>query len=329
MTPRITIVTGFLGSGKTTLLRALLERGAGRRVALIVNEIGQAGFDGPALGRVGGPPMVELTGGCICCAAGSDFLVAVEELIAVADPEQIVVETTGLAEPGGMIRQARAADLPLDAVVAVAAADGLEAALAASPVAGWQIQAADLLVLSKVDLADQPTIARAEARLRALNPRAPILPAARGALDPRLLFGPRLDAADPPAEPDHLHRDGFSSFVWEGDTPLRRDALTELMSHLNRLPTGGAMGPPLQVIYRAKGVVHCGDAPWPDELHYVGGRLELRAFRPRAPLSPLNRLVFIGARAAERQDAIAAALDACAEGATRAADWRERYRELF
>ncbi len=317
MTPRITIVTGFLGSGKTTLLRAMLERGAGRRLALVVNEIGQAGFDGPALGRAGAPAMVELTGGCICCAAGSDFLVAVEELIDMADPEQIVVETTGLAEPGGMIRQARAAGLPLDAVVAVAAADGLGEALAASPVAEWQLRAADLLVLSKSDLAGPEATRLAEARLRTINPRAAIIPAARGALAPQLLFGPRRAPADPQAAPEHLHLDGFSSFAWEGDAPLRRAALVETMGQL----------PPQ--IYRAKGIVHCGDAPWPDELHYVGGRLELAAFRPREPARPLNRLVFIGARVEERRAEVCALLDGCSEDAARAAGWMARYCELF
>jgi G3E family GTPase len=241
---------------------------------------------------------------------------AVEELIDMADPEQIVVETTGLAEPGGMIRQARAAGLPLDAVVAVAAADGLFDALAASPVAKWQLRAADILALSKVDLASPEQIARAEAQLRALNPRAPILRAARGALDPQLLFGPRL-AADPDAAPGHLRRDGFGSFVWAGDAPLRRAALVAAMEGL----------PPQ--IYRAKGVVHCGDAPWPDELHYVGGRLELTAFRPRAPARPLNQLVLIGAGAEGARAAICALLDGCAEPEGRAAAWEARYRELF
>ncbi|MEI8307844.1 MAG: GTP-binding protein [Chloroflexales bacterium] len=325
MTPRITIVTGFLGSGKTTLLRAMLERGTGRRLGLVVNEIGQAGFDGAALGRAGGAPLVELTGGCICCAAGSDFLVAVEDLIAMADPEQIVVETTGLAEPGGMIRQARAAGLPLDAVVAVAAADGLDAALAASPVAEWQLRAADILVMSKVDLSNPAQIIHTEKRLRALNPRAPIFPAARGILDPQLLFGPRLVdhrtggygegqvfASDIPHD---FH--GFGSVLWESDVPLRRAIFTEVMQDL----------PPQ--IYRAKGVIHCGDAPWPDDLHYVGGRLELTAFRPHAPVHPLNRLVLIGAGAEAWRSAISQRLDGCAEDVGRAIAWAARYRELF
>jgi cobalamin biosynthesis protein CobW len=184
-------------------------------------------------------------------------------------------------------------------------------------VAEWQLRAADFLVLSKVDLASPENIVQAEAQLRALNPRAPIILAARGAVDPELLFGPRLAADDPAAEPSHLRLDGFGSFVWEGNTPLRRAALVEAMRGL----------PPQ--IYRAKGVVHCGDAPWPDELHYVGGRLELTAFRPREPARPLNRLALIGAGAEGARAEISALLDGCAEEPGRATAWGARYRELF
>lgn len=342
--PPLTIVTGFLGSGKTTLLRRVLERGAGgRRVGLVVNEIGAVGFDGRALERAGGPPLVELTGGCICCAAGSDFLLAIEQLIDYADPDQIVVETTGLAEPGGMIRQARAAGLPLDAVLAVAGAPDLDEALAASPVAGWQLRAADIIVLSKIDLADASAQVAATERLRALNPRATIIPAANGAIDPDLLFGPvfvarqkaegqrpkagqrDLSAGDspialepspdvirsssPPPAPDHLALDGFGSFIWAGDTPLRRASLE---AALRALPAA---------VYRAKGIVHCTDAPWADEVQYVAGRLDLHATRlPELP-APLNQLVLIGAALGPQQDAICASLDACADSEERAWKW--------
>lgn len=342
--PPLTIITGFLGSGKTTLLRRVIERGAGgRRVGLVVNEIGAVGFDGRALEQAGGPPLVELTGGCICCAAGSDFLLAIEQLIDYADPDLIVVETTGLAEPGGMIRQARAAGLPLDAVVAVAGAPDLAAALAASPVAGWQLRAADIIVLSKIDLADAPAQAAATERLRALNPRAAIIPAANGEVSPDLLFGPAFvvrqpatgnrqpagqrglsassDPAhpgasagapgdsDPPPAPDHLALDGFGSFVWAGDAPLRRASLE---AALKELPAA---------VYRAKGIVHCTDAPWADEVQYVAGRLDLRATRlPDLP-APLNQLVLIGADLGPQQAAIRARLDACADSAERRERW--------
>ncbi|MFQ3662011.1 MAG: GTP-binding protein [Chloroflexaceae bacterium] len=317
ITPSLTIITGFLGSGKTTLLRALLERGAGgRRLGLVVNELGQIGLDGGVLEQAGAAPLVELTGGCVCCEAGSDFLLAVEELSDYA-PDCIVVETTGLAEPGGIIRRARSAGLPLDAVVAVADAANLEAALAVSPVAEWQLRAADLIVLSKVDLVAPAEHAAVSDRLRALNPRAAIVPARYGQVAPELLFGPRLDQADPSPRPDHLEQDAFSSLSWSSNTPLRRAALEEALRDAG--PT----------VFRAKGIVHCTDAPWPDEVQFVCGRLSFTPLRPRAPLNPLNRLVLLGPRLAARAGHCAAALDACADDPARAAAWQARYAALF
>jgi G3E family GTPase len=317
MNPPLTIVTGFLGSGKTTLLRALLAGGAGgRRLALIVNEFGQVGLDGASLARVGAAPLVELAGGCLCCAAGSDFLLAVEELLDYA-PEQIVVEASGLAEPGGLIRQARSAGLRLDAVVAMADAANLEAALAAAPVATWQLQAADLIVLSKLDLVTPTAQAELEARLRALNPRAAIVPAAHGLVPAELLFGPRLEraAAEPVAE--HLAGDGFAQMSWSSDVPLERAALAAVLKDL----------PP--TVYRAKGLIHCSDAPWPDELQLVCGRYSFSVVRLKAPATPLNRLVLLGPGLAALADELSARFDACAATAERAAAWRTRYAEQF
>ena len=317
ISPPLTIVTGFLGSGKTTLLRALLERGVGgRRLGLVVNELGQIGLDGSMLEQAGAAPLVELTGGCVCCEAGSDFLLAVEELSAYA-PDCIVVETTGLAEPGGIIRRARGAGLPLDAVLAVADAANLEVALRASPVAAWQLCAADLIILSKVDLVTPAERAAVTARLGAINARAAIVPASYGQVPPDLLFGPRLDQADPSPVPDHLERDAFSSLSWSGDVPLRRAALEAALRDA---------GP---AVFRAKGIVHCTDAPWPDDVQFVCGRLSFTPMRPRAPLMPLNRLVLLGPGLDARAEQYAATLDACADAPARAAAWRARYAALF
>src|SRR5262249_48415457 len=100
MRPAVAIITGFLGSGNTPLVRHLVEHGlGGRQVALIVKEFGEVGFDGRAVEGLNVERMVELTGGCICCSLGSDFLLAVEEIVELIAPELILIETTGLAEP--------------------------------------------------------------------------------------------------------------------------------------------------------------------------------------------------------------------------------------
>jgi G3E family GTPase len=318
-TPPIQIVTGFLGSGKTTLLRELLARGAGgRRIGLVVNELGAIGFDGAVLGSAGAGPLVELTDGCICCAAGSDFLLAIEDLIDAAEPDLIIVETTGIAEPGGMIRQVRAAGLPLDAVVAVADASDLEQALSASPVAEWQLRAADLIVVSKIDLVTEAQRAAVEAHLRAINPRAAIVPAAHGLVAPEILFGPRLAVDDPVPAPHHMRADGFRSFTWSGNAPLQRAAL---VTALEQLPA---------TLYRAKGIVHCTDAPWPDDVQFVAARHTFTPLRINAPLSPLNQLVLIGAHIDAATEAqILTALEACADTPERVTVWRERYETFF
>ncbi|HET9772604.1 MAG TPA: GTP-binding protein, partial [Acidimicrobiia bacterium] len=100
----VDVVGGFLGSGKTTLLRRLLEQGTGERVAVVVNEFGEIGIDGLVVGGLGfGERMVELSSGCICCQLDTvHFEIALEELIEATSPERVVIETTGVADPGAL-----------------------------------------------------------------------------------------------------------------------------------------------------------------------------------------------------------------------------------
>ena len=315
--PPLTIVTGFLGSGKTTLLRALLAGGAGgRRLALIVNEFGAVGLDAATLARAGDAPVVELAGGCVCCATGSAFLLAIEQLLDFA-PDHLVLEASGLAEPGGIIRQVRSTGLPLDAVVAVADAANLTATLAATPVTAWQLRSADMIVLSKLDLVGPTERATAFSRLRELNPRAALIPASHGAVAPTRLFGPRHPGADPEPVADHHGDANFAAVTWAAEVPLRRAALEQLLQTL----------PP--EIYRAKGLVHCSDAPWPDELQFVCGRATFTAVRLKQPAVPLNTLVLLGPELAAQAEGLRARFDACADSPERVALWRERYAALF
>ena len=100
-----TIVTGFLGAGKTTLIRSLIEKARGRRIAILVNEFGEAGFDGSLLADCGDADckpdtIVELANGCICCTVADEFLPTMEALLARDPaPDHIIIETSGLALP--------------------------------------------------------------------------------------------------------------------------------------------------------------------------------------------------------------------------------------
>ncbi len=184
-----TIVTGFLGAGKTTLIRNLLQNAGGRRIALIVNEFGDMGFDGSLMNGCADPDcaadeVVELTNGCICCTVADDFLPTMETLLARDEPpEHIVIETSGLALPQPLVRAfswpSVKPKVTVDGVITVLDAAALaegrvvldEAALEAqrkeddaldheSPVEELfadQLRCADLVVLNKSDLvaADQ------------------------------------------------------------------------------------------------------------------------------------------------------------------------------
>jgi len=318
MTPTVSIITGFLGSGKTTLLRALLQRGpdgmGGKRVALIVNEIGDIAFDGRQVEGLGYSEMIELTGGCICCALGSEFLLAVEELIEFAAPDLILIETTGLAEPVSMVRQIRAADLPLDSVITVADAANLAGALELATVAQWQLRAADFVLLSKVDLVSAAQLDAASALVRRHNRRAAIFPTSSGNLDWRLVFGLNAPGGQLELQPPegHLEADGFVARVWRGDRPL------------DRVRFERALGAMPAALYRLKGHVYCGDAPWPTLVNMVCGRVEFTTTRFRTPPASLNELVLIGPLGAGA-DALLARLDEGMLDAPDAAAWRRKH----
>jgi G3E family GTPase len=316
MRPPVTIVTGFLGSGKTTLLRHILASGINdQRVALIVNEIGDLPFDGLLLEGRHIEAMIELTSGCICCSLGSAFLLAIEELVETVEPDLIIIETTGVAEPLGLARQVRAADLPLDCIVTVVDAANLLTMLDDAMVVRWQLRAADFVVLNKCDLVTNGQLATVRAVIREYNQRALLVETVRGALDWRLLLAPRGPVELPDAPPEkHLLADGIASFVWRSDEPLIRE---RLLATLIDIPPEA---------YRLKGYVHCSDAPWPTLVNVVCGRADYEDTRFKRPPAHINELVVIGAIEGLEAD-ICARLDACVETGDRRAHWLDRYAE--
>ena len=106
----VTVLTGFLGAGKTTLLRSLLTQADGKRIAVIVNEFGEAGFDGGLVEECAAKAcapgdVVELTNGCICCTVADDFIPTMDKLLSRETPlDAIVIETSGLALPQPLLK---------------------------------------------------------------------------------------------------------------------------------------------------------------------------------------------------------------------------------
>jgi cobalamin biosynthesis protein CobW len=236
-----TIITGFLGAGKTTLVRHLLENAGGKRLAVLVNEFGDLGFDGSFLAGCGiegctEEDVVELPNGCICCTVADDFVPALEKLLNRPNPpEHILIETSGLALPKPLVTAfnwpAIRSRVTVDGVIAVvdgpAVAEGQFAddpeAMAAQAaqdssvehdnpleeVFEDQILCADLILLNKSDLVDAEARARVIAEIREHLPKAiKIVETSHGKVEPALIVG--LNAAaesDLAARPSH-HGEG-------------------------------------------------------------------------------------------------------------------------
>lgn len=238
-----TIVTGFLGAGKTTLIRNLLQNANGRKIALIVNEFGDMGFDGSLVNGCADPDcaaeeVVELTNGCICCTVADDFLPTMEMLLSrETPPEHIVIETSGLALPQPLVRAfswpSVRTKVTVDGVVTVldaaALAEGrialdeeaLEAQRAAdealdheSPVEELfhdQLRCADLVVLNKADLVAGDALKSVETRIQSeIRPAVHIVASEKGTLPIEVLLGRQSAAEDDMAarhEHHHHHHD--------------------------------------------------------------------------------------------------------------------------
>lgn len=282
----VTVLTGFLGAGKTTLLRNLLAGSHGSRIALILNELGQAGIDDTPADRTS---MVELTEGCVCCLRNPDLLLALEELHARDDVDRVVIETTGLADPLSLTwtlsRPELRGKVRLDAVVTVV--DPLNHRLAAREEWEAQVRCGDLVVLSKVDLASAEAIRGAVEAVRAHNARARIVEGGDGLHPGILLDG--LEESGARLRSDEAPSANHSDFAVVSLSGRRAYRLDDLEDWLESLP---------EAVFRAKGLVRTETGGWAS-FHVVGGRLQIDA-RAEAPSHGESRIVFFG-RGLERE----------------------------
>ena len=185
----ITIITGYLGSGKTTLLKHILEK-SNKKLAIIMNEFGEIAVDAKIIeGK--NVKMAELAGGCVCCSMTGEFEAAIREVLEKANPEWVILETTGVAEPTAIafdIGQSMP-EIRLDAVVTIVDCDAMFRFPSLGHTGREQIEMADIIILNKIDLVDENQVAKVEDRLRELNPRTIIIKALRSKVPPTFLFG--------------------------------------------------------------------------------------------------------------------------------------------
>jgi G3E family GTPase len=269
-----TVIGGFLGVGKTTLVNALLHQAVGLRLAVLVNDFGSVNIDAALIEGVQGGT-IALTNGCICCAIGGDFAAGIATVLARRPaPDHILVEASGVADPGAIAQIAELdPDLTLAGVLVLADAETVLARLADPRLEDTlrrQLRAADLLVLGKTDLAPAAPVAAA---LRPLAPRAAVVEGA--ALPLAVALGHH--AAGPPQPAGHGA--SFASVTLRPAAPL---AAASLRAALDALPEG---------VLRAKGVLLLDGAP--ALVQRVGRRLAITSFTGAADPA----LVLIGTEA--------------------------------
>lgn len=332
----VTVITGFLGAGKTTLIRHLMQNPQGKRLAVLVNEFGTMGVDGEILKSCADENcpeenILELSNGCICCTVADDFIPTLEKLMAMPQkPDHILIETSGLALPKPLLKAfdwpAIRSRITVDGVIALADAEAVaagrfapdEAAVQAqreaddsldhetplSEVFEDQIACADIVLLSKADLAGDAGLAAARAVIEAETPRQlPILPLTDGVIDPRVILGLGAAAEDDlDARPshhdgadDHEH-DDFDSVVI--DLPEITDP-ADLAERIARLARE-------QKILRVKGHVAVAGKPMRLLVQAVGERVRHQYDRPWGSAPRASRLVVI----AEHDDIDPAAIRA-------------------
>jgi cobalamin biosynthesis protein CobW len=340
----VTVVTGFLGAGKTTLLRHLLLN-SGLRLAVVVNEFGEVGIDGDLIASCGFCPeeelpgrLVELANGCLCCTVQDEFLPTMQLLLAQADQlDGIVVETSGLALPEPLVEAFGWPEIRsrvrVNAVVTVVDGEALAAGHVVGDAAAVeaqrqadpsldhldaledlfadQLQAADLVLVSRADQLDGPTLAAVQERLATqVRVGTPVLPMARGEVDSLLVLAAPV-ANDTPAIPlvdhdhddhDHDHHDHshveMASLMVHRPGPYTRQELEE------RLATLLADQP----VLRLKGRLLQEGKRLPLQIQAVGPRLECwyEGAWPEAA-DPGLELVVLGAaaHAAQLEEAFA------------------------
>jgi len=294
----LTVITGFLGAGKTTLLNKLLRDSALSETAVLVNEVGEISLDHLFYEVVEGDVML-LPGGCMCCSVRGDLVTSLEDILRRQDNEKntqfrrVVIETTGLADPASVLHAVMTHPYlvqryRLDGVVTLVDAVNGSDTLDRHREAIKQSAMADRIVLTKTDLGERDEVTALLARLKKLNPAAPILDAAKGeagaaALLYAGLYDPSAKIPDVRrwlseaaieesnhAHHDHDHKDTHHShhddkirvFTLSTETPIPAATL-ELFLDLLRSAHGAKL-------LRLKGIVQLAEEPdQPVVLHMV------------------------------------------------------------
>jgi len=301
----VTILTGFLGSGKTTLLNRILKEQHGHRIAVIENEFGEEGVDNDLLLQDRDEQIVEMNNGCICCTVRGDLIRILGDLRERRDAgdlafDRVIIETTGLADPGPVAQTFFLDDdiadyYLLDAVITIVDAKHGNQQLDQHKEAQEQVGFADRILMSKVDLVCDDEQAQLRQRLARINPRATIRPVHFGNADIADVLdirGFNLNAIleiDPQflTSDEHEHDDAVQSFVFRSAKPFDAAKLEDFL--------GGLIQVYGQDMLRYKGVLYMKGSDRQtvfQGVHQMMGADTGR--RWQAGEKPSSKMVFIG-----------------------------------
>jgi G3E family GTPase len=273
----VTVLTGFLGAGKTTLLNHILTANHGKKLAVIENEFGEVGIDDALLAAntkvQQDEEIIEMMNGCICCTVRQDLIEVLTKLATrikagALHLDGIVIETTGMADPAPVaqtffVDYAVKAFARLDGIVTLVDAKHIEQHLdeqkpeGAENEAIEQVAFADRILLNKTDLVSEADLERVEARIKSINPFAPVQRCQHSAVDVGSVLNiqgfdlQRTLQMDPEflnTDGEHVHDQAVTSLGLHEERPVNVDLLRDWMSN-HLLPNQG------QQLYRMKGVI--------------------------------------------------------------------------
>ena len=304
----ILLVTGFLGAGKTTVVNHLLAHADGRRIAAVVNDFGAINIDAELIAGAS-DGVVSLANGCICCSLEGDLLRTISTLLRRDPrPEYIVIETSGVADPADIVRYLMdpviLREAPLETVLCVMDAATPPSALD-DALQRAQLRVADIVALSKLDLADEGAGARMREAIRAQRVPAVVVDAKHGAIPSALLFPAHVAREPAPREPGPKRpaEDRFETLSWTSEQPLSLPRLQQAI---------GQLAPKLA---RAKGLFETVEQPGRQMVfQFAAGRATLAPGDASAAGVPRSRIVFIAELGVLSKAELDGIMDACVAG---------------
>ncbi|WP_262047971.1 CobW family GTP-binding protein [Bradyrhizobium sp. Bra78] len=283
----VLLVTGFLGAGKTTVVNHLLAHAEGRRIAAIVNDFGAINIDAELIAGAS-DGVVSLANGCICCSLEGDLLRTLSTLLRRdPKPDYIVIETSGVADPADIVRNLMdpviLREAPLETVLCVMDAATPTAALD-DALQRSQLRVADIVALSKLDLAGGGAAGRMREAIRAQRVPAVVVDAKHGEIPSALLFPAIADRTPALREPGPRRpaEERFETLSWTSDQPLSLPRLQQAI---------GRLAPKLA---RAKGLLETVEQPGRQMVfQFAAGRATIAPGEAPTPGVPRARIVFI------------------------------------